>query len=392
MPSSDAFVQLEPWFYQSPRLLQSGKKVDIGLLAESLIYYDTVYFGLTSDEQFAAIATWFKSQGLIEDFIALLADRTLVPFYYAFYTLPGQKDNIWFVYNVQDTDAATTPVFNARVLNSGRLQGLIKKGSVLARVEDAAMAHHIEVKADEFGAGLANARADYADEQRSAFLLQIVVDELYRDLGFLRPPDIEARIVDQPNGIQTITYNFDFTLFQNRLGSALTFHPGTPLAGAAYGSKTLWSAARLGSDLYTASPLTMYARYKLAEGSKVARAKAIVEELVAEVAFPDIRDLVNRGQVGVDAVLLLRRKAAKFREWLRSESAFDRNATIAYLGELAIEAGWTRNAKKVLSAIGIFGGAALGAQLAGPLGAIGGVKHHLKFPTFGHLKVPTPRL
>lgn len=372
MANNEAFVQLEPWFYQSPQLLRAGRKIDIGLLAEALIYYDTVYFGHTNDEQFARIAAWFKGQGAIAEFIALLNDRALVPYYYAFATLPGQKDDVWFVYNIQDEESARQPVFNSRILNSGRLHGLVKKHNVFSQIEHAAMAHHVEVKAEDFAAGLANARADYEDAQRSAFLLQIVVDELYRDLGFIKPPEIEATIVRHSNGIQTTTYNFDFRLFARKLGPALNFHPGTPLAGAAYGSKTLWSAAQVASDLYLASPLTSYARYKLDEGNRTARARAIMQELIAEVAFPDIRDLVNRDLIGVRDVLLLRRKAKRFRDWLRSESTFDRNAVIAYLGELAVEAGWKRNVRKVISAVGIFGGVAAGAQLAGPIGAVGG--------------------
>lgn len=159
MANNEAFVQLEPWFYQSPRLLKAGRKIDIGLLAEALVYYDTVYFGHTSDEQFARVAAWFKGQGAIENLIALLNDRVLVPYYYAFVTLPGYKDNVWFVYNIQDEESGRQPVFNTRVANSPRLRGLIKKNSVIVRLEEAAMAHHIEVKAEEFSTGLANARA-----------------------------------------------------------------------------------------------------------------------------------------------------------------------------------------------------------------------------------------
>jgi len=38
-----AFVPIEAWCYSSPSLKYSGKSVDIGLMAESLIYYDNHY-------------------------------------------------------------------------------------------------------------------------------------------------------------------------------------------------------------------------------------------------------------------------------------------------------------------------------------------------------------
>lgn len=372
MPNSEAFVQSEPWFYQSPRLLQAHRKIDMGLIAEAMIFYDTVYVGHTNDEHFARIVAWFKGQAALSELIALLNDRVLVPYYYAFHTLPGEKNDIWFVYNIQDEEAGQVPVFQQRILHSARLGGLVRRASERSRLEDAAMRHHIEVKAADFGAGLENARLDYQEESKAAFLVQIVVDELYRDLGLAAPPTVEARITKNDNGTQTINWNIDFDLFRKKLGPELTFHRGSPLAGAAYGAKTLWSAAQLGADLYIASPLMAYADYKLDEGNKAARSRAIMQELIAQVAFPDIRELVNRGEIGVAEILLLRRKAARFREWLRSESQFDRNAVIAYLGELATESGWKNNVSRMISAVGLFGGAVVGAQLAGPLGVAGG--------------------
>lgn len=372
MPNNEAFVQSEPWFYQSPRLLQARRRIDMGLIAEAMIFYDTVYVGQTNDEHFARIVAWFKSQGTLNELVALLNDRVLVPYYYAFHTLPGEKNDIWFVYNIQDEEAGKEPVFQKRILNSPRLAGLLRKASERSRLEDAALKHHIEVKAADFGAGLENARLDYQEESRAAFLVQIVVDDLYRDLGYATPPSIEARIRQNENGTQTITWNIDFSIFRKKLGPELNFHRGSPLAGAAYGAKTLWSAAQLGADLYIASPLTAYADYKLDEGNKAARARAIMQELIADVAFPDIRELVNRGEIGVAEVLVLRKKAVRFREWLRSESQFDRDAVIAYLGELATETGWKKDVRKVISAVGLFGGAVVGAQLAGPLGVAGG--------------------
>lgn len=351
----------------------SGRTVELGLVAESLIFYDQVVVGFSNAAQFSALVSWFRRQSALSDLTALLFDGTIIPYYYAFHTLPAEKNGVWTVYNVQDQESAAEPVFVKRILESNELGAEVVKSSRREELCEAAYNHHIEVKADEFGTSLENAREDYSDDQRASLLMQIVVDELYRDLGFITPPQIAATTTYYPNGLQGITWGIDFGLFAKKLGPAMTFHSGSPLAGAAYGAKTLWSASQLGSDLYVASPLTKYAAYKLEEGSKAARSRAIIERLVGEVAFPDVRDLVNHGKISVKEILLLRRKATKFREWLRSESQFDRNAVLAYLGELARDVGWTKNVKKLVSAIGVVGGSAAGGAVGGMLaGAVGG--------------------
>lgn len=371
MSSTDAFVPIETWLYHSPGLLRSGRLIDIGLIAEAMIFYERIYVGVTSDVQFAKVVTWFHSQGKTADLIALLKDRVVVPYYYAFHTMPASKDNIWTLMNVQDEEAARIAVFCQRILRSGTLASLVRKRSQFEALARAAEDSHIEVKAESFGPAIENARKDYADGERAAYLVQLAYDELYKDLGYLEPPAVRA-VFKETGDIQEITWNVDFTEFARKLGKNATFHSGTPLAAAGFGAKTLWSAAELRADLYIGSPMLGYAEYKLAEGNKAARAKAVMNELVARVSFPDIRDLVNHGQIGVEEVLRLRRKASRFRQWLRAESMFDRDAVIAYLGEIADDAGWKKGLGKTVQAVGIFGGAAAGAALAGPIGAAGG--------------------
>ncbi len=371
MSSTDAFVPAEVWLYHSPDLFRSGRKIDVGLIAEALIFYECVYFGFTSDEQFAKVVAWFQSQGKTAVLTDLMNDRVVVPYYYAFSTMPGSKNNIWSLLNVQDEEAAKTPVFSERVLRSGTLASLVRQRSQFEALVRAAEDNHLEVKAEAFGPAIENARKDYADAERAAYLVQLAYNELYRELGYLSPPAVRA-VLREGEGVQYITWNVDFAEFGRKLGKEVAFHNGMPLAAAGFGAKTLWSAAELRADLYVGAPMLGYAEYKLEEGNKAARAKAVLNELVARVSFPDIRDLVNRGQIGVEEVLLLRRKASRFREWLRAEAAFDRDSVISYLGEIADEAGWRKGLGKIVQAIGVFGGAAAGAALAGPIGAAGG--------------------
>lgn len=372
MPASRTFVPLEAWTYHSPYLSKEGRSIDVGLVAEALVMYDQVFVGFQSDEQFARLVAWFKGQGQLKSLVELLREAALVPYYFAFHTGPihHDADDTWEVWNIQDEEAAQTSVFAKRVLNSGRLDGLVHKSEREA-LKDAALAHVVEVKSSDFGAMVENARLDYQTEDRAAVLVEMVTDEVYRDMGLLRAPRIECRIGrDGYKG--TLTWNVDFRAIAVALGGKERFHTGTPLGGAAFGAKMLWAAALEGLDLYLAEPLTRYAAYKLGEGSAKGKTKVAIGELIERVEFPDIRALVNLNKLRISDVLVLRRKGQKFRNWLSAERDLERDAVHGYMGEFARDAGWTKNLGKVVSAVGALGGAAAGAALAGSLGAVGG--------------------
>ena len=55
------FVPLESWSYHSPELRANNKLIDVGLLAESLIYYDHVIVNVGSQLQFAKLLEYFKT-------------------------------------------------------------------------------------------------------------------------------------------------------------------------------------------------------------------------------------------------------------------------------------------------------------------------------------------
>ncbi|MFQ5568291.1 MAG: hypothetical protein ACE5G0_01365 [Rhodothermales bacterium] len=111
---------------------------------------------------------------------------------------------------------------------------------------------------------------------------------------------------------------------------------------------------------------------KLYEGSRVAKLGQTIESLESIVEFPDVRSLVGRGDLTWSDVLRIRRKAVKFRRWLQQESDRDRDAIIAYHHEVAKESNLLRASRKGLSIFGVLGGAAAGAVLSGPLGAVVG--------------------
>ena len=110
---------------------------------------------------------------------------------------------------------------------------------------------------------------------------------------------------------------------------------------------------------------------------RIAKAGAVIEDLKAKVEFPDVRALVNHGQIDLQEILRIRKKAQKFRDWLQRESDRDRDAIIAYHNETARELGLVTAGRKALSIFGVLGGGAagslIGTAIAGPIGAaIGG--------------------
>lgn len=53
-----ALVPIESWAYQSPDLRAVGKQVDVGLFAESLVYYDAVLLNISTQPQLAELLRW----------------------------------------------------------------------------------------------------------------------------------------------------------------------------------------------------------------------------------------------------------------------------------------------------------------------------------------------
>ena len=65
-----ALVPIESWCYNSPVLRANGSTVDLGLLAEALIYYDRVLINVANPLQFAEMLNWFIAQNKFEDFLS----------------------------------------------------------------------------------------------------------------------------------------------------------------------------------------------------------------------------------------------------------------------------------------------------------------------------------
>ncbi len=114
---SKALVSLEAWAYNSPEIRYQGKSIDIGLLAEALIYYDQVLVNITSQDQFAEFLKWFITQGKYSDLLSLFEDETIKLYDYSFWSTAVRKedDDIYFIMNMQDLVQEKPNTFRTKV-------------------------------------------------------------------------------------------------------------------------------------------------------------------------------------------------------------------------------------------------------------------------------------
>lgn len=369
---TSALVPIETWCYMSPELRREGKVIDIGLFSEALVYYDHLYVIPQNSEAFIQFISWFVHQNKYGDLIALLKDDVVNFYYYSFLTSAIEKGGEYSIWNIQSEQAINSSMFNSECLTTTRLKQILPHARQRKSLHRAIEGKFIEAKANNFGAPINNAKRDYADPERWAILIQALLDEVYPMLNLKKPPIVKSQIVEA-RGKMHITWNVNLDQISEALGKELNFHRGSPLTAAGNCNRLLWSGAELGCDLYLPSPMSTLVGDKLYEsGERLNRSKKIIEQLETEVEFPDIRRLVNNGQIGLKEVLELRQKGNRFRKWLQEEGEHDRNAIIAYHHEIAQESGWTKGGRKALGLFGILGGAAAAAAIGGAVAGIPG--------------------
>lgn len=280
--------------------------------------------------------------------------------------------------NIQDEAQKEPDSFERRFLYHQAVQAVLPEQLKRKKFYSAFRGKVIEAKADDFGSAIKNAIDDHADPKRLTLILQSFVDELYRIKNLGHPPEIKTTITESAiNGERDITWNIDFRELSKLAGPQLNFGVGVPLTAGGVSNRLLWAAAQLNCDLYLAQPMGVLIGDKLFEAEKRILATSVtIESLERSVEFPDVRNLINFGKMNIDDVLLLRENAGRFREWLKIEGERDRDAIIAYHNEVAKESGFTRIGKKMFSAFGVIGGAAIGAlaesEFPGVSGAIAG--------------------
>lgn len=359
---SRSIVPIQTWCYNSPEISYEGYPIDVGLLAEALIYYDSVLVSVDNPLQFATLIEWFVKQKRYDDLLALVSDGTLQFYDYSFITSTVDNGKTLSIWNIQDQVQEKPNSFEQRYLYNPSVLSVLPDGRKPKQFYSAFRGKVIEAKASEFSTAIENARNDLNTPRRNALIVQAYVDELYRFKKLGHPPQIEAVVKLSESGSERkITWNISFDEISRLSGSNLNFHHGTPLTAGAVSNRFLWSAANLNCDLYLSKPMSVVVGDKLYEsGFRALKTNSIIETLQKAVEFPSVRNLVNEAKLNLDDILLIRSKAIKFRAWLQTEGERDRDALIAYHNEVAKDSGFTRASRTMLNIFGILGGAAIG--------------------------------
>ena len=62
-----ALVPIEAWCFNSPEVRYKGNHIDVGLFAESLIYYDRILLNVGNPSQFAELIKWLVENDNYQD-------------------------------------------------------------------------------------------------------------------------------------------------------------------------------------------------------------------------------------------------------------------------------------------------------------------------------------
>jgi hypothetical protein len=369
---SVALVPLGSWVFNSPDQVLPERQIDIGLLAEALIYYDRVLVDFGSQPQFGQLLGWFRDQNALADLWALLEDGTLTPYHYAFSTVPIFREGQWSLWNLQGEDQIEPNAFERLFLGHRAISEALPKSRDRARLYRACRDRAIEIKASQVTGVVENARRDIMDPRRCAVIVQQYVDVLYAMRGMGRPPEVRADVQGIPTDATVkTTWNIGFGGLSTLGGPGLELTESMPLSAGAVCNRLLWSARDQSCDLFAGAPMASLIGDKLYETVRTSgRSGEILSELKMGVDFPDVRAAVNRGDLTLSDVLRIRKKALSFRLWLQDAADRDQNALVAYHHEVAKETGFTGGLRMTLRVFGWLVGGAVGNRLGETQGAV----------------------
>lgn len=263
-----ALVPIEAWCFNSPEVRYMGKYIDVGLFAESLIYYDRILLNVGNPSQFAELIKWLIENDNYREFIELLKEGIIKLYDFAFLTTAINKDGVFSVWNIQDPIQSQPDTFEQRYLYTKKIESCIKKARHRVHLYDAVRGNVIEVKADGFGAVVENAKSDNGNAQRHALILQAFIDELYHFRKLGKPPIIEAKVISSPDKTKhKINWNISFDHISKISGKNLNFHDAVPLIGGAISNRLLLAASNLKCDIYLGQPMSSLVGDKLYESN-----------------------------------------------------------------------------------------------------------------------------
>ena len=216
--------------------------VDIGLLAEALLYYDSVLANVNTQPQFAQLLRWFIDQHRFADLLGLIRDGVIQLYEFSFASSAGYdtRTGTYVLVNIQDELQAKPDSFMERFVDHSAVKAVLPDQHHLDQLRKALDGKVIEAKADDFGNPIENARVDYRDPRRNAVVVQAFVDDLYKLREKGRAPEIRARVEETvPNKRHLLHFNIAFSELTELAGPELNFHMGTPLVAGAVSNRLI---------------------------------------------------------------------------------------------------------------------------------------------------------
>jgi hypothetical protein len=359
-----ALVHIATSAYQSPELFHAKVATDVGLLAESLLYYETAFIDSGSPDQFPIFLRAFLDKGLsIADLIYLVRKRVVVfvhggsvhPYVEVNHkTDPPDPQTINGFYSITEEGRGGSAYFANKFLDTEKVRSVFTDGKSLRTkdyetfcrlVDDSKQVLDVNIVSDGL---VKTSYAEFLDSAEHEELLGDVLEGYAKSEGFdlVTTPSVKVRRIpstsvgnyrrsdwtivrnseQQPGLTWAVLAKAELSRFRD--SSAIARMARTfPLSYAGITSLAVKTAGMLSADLCLPAPLSRRVGKKLSrlnqyEGDLPSfKSQDIVQKLGAIVAFPDLRRLVNAGDVDLKFAFDFREEAEPFRKWLQTTEA-----------------------------------------------------------------------
>jgi hypothetical protein len=322
-----ALVPIEAWAYNSPLLRLQGKTSDLGLLSKALLLYEQVYVDIPSTDQLENLVRWYSQhESGIMPLIRLIDEGTIRFHHHAFQAgtarpMDGPGQNKTSIVNLTEVGQDEPDAFATRVLGEANLDFV--KSRLREPLRQVIAKSYEESKASQYSIPIQDSTDAVQNTKRCKLLLQSFIDNLYEGLH-LKPPDIRCSIEQTDDDTWNVTWNYDVSQIHRLTNGAINFRSDVPIVGEARCNTYIWTAMRLGLDLYLGDVMSTLIESKIRDaGRLVIGDRDLIESIRVNADVPDLRQLVNSGQAGPDDVLALRDKAGPLQAWVQQDGEKD---------------------------------------------------------------------
>ena len=243
-----ALVPIRVWEYSSPFLKYQGKIADIGLFAESLLWYERVQVDIAKPEEFETLVGWFyRRDHHIKHLLDLLSKGAITFSHHAFDAAAPQLMDTgeYLIANVQVLEQTKANYGMREVYYKPRLD-FVSSGQRKALYKLLA-SNYEEYHAGDYEFPILDARDALGNPARLNLLLQTFLDEMYAKLGKEFVPQAAVSVVENADGSRRTEWGDAIQKAINIAPGKIEFAVHSPMNGEADSNKLIWTASRTGS-------------------------------------------------------------------------------------------------------------------------------------------------